>query len=213
MCKIASSFHGRATRSIMQEAHTENRFSFRKLAQRIRVPLGFLLAPLLLVAAKPTPRSLFAGLAISLLGLLIRAWASGYLKKNLELTTTGPYAHTRNPLYFGTFIMATGIAISTNAWWFVALFMALYLLIYAPVMVAEAETLNKLFPHEYASYRQHVPMFLPRFSPWRSAGKSAAPAGEGRFALSQYLRHKEYQAAVGILLIYALLAAKYMFLK
>lgn len=197
----------------MQEAQTEDRLTFRKLAQRIRVPLGFLLAPLLLIAARPTPRSLFAGLAISLLGLLIRAWASGYLKKNMELTTTGPYAHTRNPLYFGTFIMATGIAISTNAWWFVALFMGLYLLIYAPVMAAEAETLVKLFPHEYAFYRKRVPMFLPRLTPWRDAAKPADRADQRKFALSQYLRHKEYQAALGLLLIYGLLAVKFLFLK
>lgn len=197
----------------MQEAQTENRLTFRKLAQRIRVPLGFLLAPLLLIAAKPTPRSLLSGIAISLIGLLIRAWASGYLKKNMELTTTGPYAHTRNPLYFGTFIMATGIAISTNAWWFVILFMALYLLIYAPVMAAEAETLVKLFPGEYTSYSKHVPMFLPRLSPWNNEGKTARQQGERKFALSQYLKHREYQAALGLLFIYALLAAKFLFLK
>jgi protein-S-isoprenylcysteine O-methyltransferase Ste14 len=197
----------------MQEAQTENRLTFRKLAQRIRVPLGFLLAPLLLIAAKPTPRSLLSGIAISLIGLMIRAWASGYLKKNMELTTTGPYAHTRNPLYFGTFIMATGIAISTNAWWFVVLFMTLYLLIYAPVMAAEAETLIKLFPDEYASYSKYVPMFLPRLLPWRNEEKPATQANERKFALSQYLKHREYQAAIGLLFIYALLAAKFLFLK
>jgi protein-S-isoprenylcysteine O-methyltransferase Ste14 len=197
----------------MHEAHTEDRLTFRKLAQRIRVPLGFLLVPMLLIAARPTPRSLLAGLALSLTGLMVRAWASGYLKKNQELTITGPYAHTRNPLYFGTFIMATGIALSTNAWWFVVLFMSLYLLIYAPVMAAEAETLIKLFPAEYASYSQHVPMFLPRLSPWRKADRSTAQTAGGRFALSQYMRHKEYQAAMGLGLMYALLAAKYLLLK
>jgi protein-S-isoprenylcysteine O-methyltransferase Ste14 len=197
----------------MQEAQTENRLTFRKLAQRIRVPLGFLLAPLLLIAAKPTPGSLLSGIAISLIGLLIRAWASGYLKKNLELTTTGPYAHTRNPLYFGTFIMATGIAISTHAWWFVVLFMGLYLLIYAPVMAAEAETLVNLFPDEYVNYRRHVPMFLPRLSPWRKAEKPQAETNEIRFARSQYVKHREYQAALGLMFIYALLAAKFLFLK
>jgi protein-S-isoprenylcysteine O-methyltransferase Ste14 len=197
----------------MQEAQTENRVTFRKLAQRIRVPAGFLLAPLLILSARPTPRSLISGAAISLIGLLIRAWASGYLKKNLELTTTGPYAHTRNPLYFGTFIMAAGIAMSTNTWWFVALFVALYLIIYAPVMMAEAETLVKLFPDEYAAYRKHVPMFLPRLSPFCDAEKSARQSGERRFALSQYLKHREYQAALGLLLIYALLTAKFLLLK
>jgi protein-S-isoprenylcysteine O-methyltransferase Ste14 len=197
----------------MQNAQTENRVSFRKLAQRIRVPAGFLLAPLLILSAKPTPRSLISGLAISLIGLTIRAWASGYLKKNLELTTTGPYAHTRNPLYFGTFIMATGIAISTNTWWFVVLFVALYLIIYAPVMVAEAETLNKLFPDAYASYRKRVPMFLPRLSPFRDAEKPQRQTCERKFALAQYLKHREYQAAIGLLFIYALLTTKFLLLK
>ena len=197
----------------MQQAQAENRLTFRKVAQRIRVPAGFLLAPLLILAAKPTPRSFVVGVALSLIGLLMRAWASGYLKKNQELTTTGPYAHTRNPLYFGTFIMATGIAISTNAWWFVALFMALYLLIYVPVMQAEAQTLAKLFPDEFVAYSQRVPMFLPRLAPYRDEKNLLTQTGERRFALSQYLKHREYQAALGLLLVYAILVAKFFLLK
>ncbi|MBI3650930.1 MAG: isoprenylcysteine carboxylmethyltransferase family protein [Acidobacteria bacterium] len=197
----------------MQPTQTETSLTFRKLAQRIRVPVGFLLAPLLILAAQPTPRSLLIGAALSLIGLLLRAWASGYLKKNQELTTTGPYAHTRNPLYFGTFIMAAGIAISTDAWWFVALFMALYLLIYVPVMQAEAATLAKLFPHEFALYSQRVPMFVPRLAPYRDEKKLPAQTSERRFALSQYLKHREYQAALGLLLGYAILVAKFFLLQ
>ena len=197
----------------MQQAQTENRLTFRKLAQRIRVPAGFLLAPLLILSAKPTLRSLLAGVALSLLGLLIRARASGYLKKNQELTSTGPYAHTRNPLYFGTFIMATGIAISTNAWWFVVLFMALYLLIYVPVMMAEAETLDKLFPDQYASYSKRVPMFFPRLTPYRDEGKLEAQTDGRKFSLSQYLKHREYQAAIGLTVVYLIILAKFWFLK
>ena len=191
----------------MHEAKAENRITFRRLAQRVRVAVGFLLIPLLFLAARPTARSIVIGLAISFIGLFIRAWASGYLKKNQELTVTGPYAFTRNPLYLGTFIMATGVAVSTRAWWFVAVFIALYLLIYIPVMWAEAETLNELFPGEYAPYRERVPMFLPRLLPYREDRR------EGRFALSQYLKHREYRAAIGILVIYTLLAAEMMVLQ
>jgi protein-S-isoprenylcysteine O-methyltransferase Ste14 len=197
----------------MEQTQKENQVTFRKLAQRIRVPAGFVLAPLLILSAKPTPRSLLIGSALSLIGLLIRAWASGYLKKNQELTTTGPYAHTRNPLYFGTFIMATGIAISTNAWWFVALFIALYLFIYVPVMSAEAETLGKLFPNEYAAYSRRVPMFLPRLAPFRDEEKLSAQTVERTFAWSQYLKHREYQAAIGLFVVYAILLVKSLFLK
>ena len=190
----------------MQNAQSETRFHFGKLAQRIRVPAGFLLAPLLVLAANPSPRSLVTGGLLSLLGLGIRAWASGYLKKNQELTTTGPYAHTRNPLYLGTFIMALGLAISTASWWFTIVFVTLYLLIYLPVMATEADTLNKLFPSEYPAYRSRVPMFLPRLTPYRAEGEKAA--SERTFSLAQYVKHREYRAAIGVVLAYALLAAK-----
>lgn len=191
--------------------------AFRRLAQRIRVPVGFLMAPLLLIAARPTPTSLACGSIISILGLGIRAWASGHLKKNQELTTTGPYAHTRNPLYLGTFLLGTGAAISSGALWFAALFIALYLLIYVPVMFAEAETISKLFPAAYETYSRNVPLFLPRFSPYRDQATAEAVSqtfsvetqtGSG-FSPSLYLRYREYRAAIGLAAVYALLAAKF----
>lgn len=186
-----------------------NQMTFRKIAQRIRVPAGFVLAPLLIIAAKPTPRSLFVGASVSIIGLLIRAWSSGYLKKNMELTTSGPYAYTRNPLYLGTFILGTGIAISSDAIWFVALFMALYLLIYVPVMFAEAETLRKLFPADYNQYGRSVPLFLPRLTPYCATKNESVIR---RFALSQYAKHREYRAALGLVAVYALLVAKFLFI-
>ncbi|HEX8184364.1 MAG TPA: isoprenylcysteine carboxylmethyltransferase family protein, partial [Blastocatellia bacterium] len=155
------------------------------------------------------------GAVISIVGLMIRAWASGFLRKNQELTTTGPYAHTRNPLYFGTFILGTGIAISGGTLWFVALFMALYLLIYVPVMYAEAETMRHLFADEYEHYSKQVPLFLPRLTPYRAPSKHQANATsesliERRFDGSRYLKHREYRAAFGLLVVYALLAAKFL---
>src|ERR1700742_4102168 len=111
----------------MVEARKINRVRLLQLAQRIRVPAGLGLAPLLIIAAKPSLRLLAIGAVGAVIGLMIRAWASGYLKKNMELTVTGPYAYTRNPLYLGTFIMGGGIALASGAWWFVALYAVLYL--------------------------------------------------------------------------------------
>jgi hypothetical protein len=180
------------------------------------VPAGFVLAPLLFISARPNTRSLLTGAAVSLLGLGIRAWASGYLKKNEELTVTGPYAHTRNPLYLGTFLLGTGVAISAGTLWFTVLFMGLYLFIYLPVMLAEAQTLRELFPRDYEDYSNRVALFLPRVTPYRraagyqaSAASDRGPAGGG-FDGSLYLRHREYRAAVGLLTVYLLLAAKLM---
>ena len=197
----------------MVEATRENRMGFRRLAQRIRVPAGFVLAPLLFIAARQNWRWFAIGAMVAAIGLMMRAWASGYLKKNVELTVTGPYAHTRNPLYLGTFMLGTGIATSSGAWWFVALFMALYLLIYVPVMLAEAETLGKLFADQYPLYRRSVPLFLPRLTPYRINQEARANDSQGRFAWSQYLKHREYRAALGLAVVYALLAIKFLLLS
>jgi phospholipid methyltransferase len=186
--------------------------TFREFAQRIRVPAGFVLAPLLFIAARPRPGSLLAGAAVALVGLAIRAWASGYIRKNEELTVTGPYAHTRNPLYLGTFLLGTGVAISAGTLWFTVLFIALYLLIYLPVMFAEAETMRVLFPTDYEDYSKRVPLFHIRVMPYRSASGSQPQAASERpgrgFDSSLYLRHREYRAALGALGAYALLATK-----
>jgi protein-S-isoprenylcysteine O-methyltransferase Ste14 len=185
----------------MFEARGEKRVPFGQLAQRIRVPVGFLLAPLLFISARPTVWTLAAGAVVAAIGLSIRAWASGYLRKNQELTTSGPYAHTRNPLYLGTFILGTGLATGGGALWFIILFMALYLIIYVPVMHTEAEYMRHLFAAEYEHYSRDVPLFLPRLTAYRAAAKNG-------FERALYLRHREYRAAVGAAVVLALLAAK-----
>ena len=188
--------------------------TFKQLAQRIRVPAGFILAPLLLISARPTVSSLAAGAFVAVIGLWIRAWASGHVRKNQELTISGPYGHTRNPLYLGTFLLGIGVAVGGGTAWFVAVFASFYLLIYVPVMMAEAETLRELFGEEYPSYEREVPLFVPRLTPYRPSNvvgnKDYRSRSDviRRFDLSQYLRHREYRAAVGFVLAYALLAAK-----
>jgi len=193
----------------MVEATRSQRLRLLHLAQRIRVPAGLVLAPLLIIAARPTPLALMIGAVIAVVGLLIRAWASGYLRKNLELTTSGPYGHTRNPLYLGTFIMGGGIAVASGTWWFAILYVMLYLLIYVPVMIAEAETLQQLFTDQYPDYSRKVPLFLPRLTAYQAQGANIADV-ERRFSWPQYIKHREYRAAFGVAVALALVAAKYL---
>ena len=82
--------------------------------QRARVPLGFLVGGLYLFFARANPVTLGIGAAIAFVGVLIRAWAAGHIVKNSQLATTGPYAHVRNPLYFGSFLLAAGFAIAAH---------------------------------------------------------------------------------------------------
>jgi len=89
--------------------------SYEQVARRLRLPLGFILAALYLAfGPRPSPLTLGVGVALALGGLTIRAWAAGHIVKNDRLATTGPYAHTRNPLYFGSFLIAAGFAIAVR---------------------------------------------------------------------------------------------------
>jgi protein-S-isoprenylcysteine O-methyltransferase Ste14 len=177
---------------------------FRRLAQRLRVPLGFVIAPLFLFFAEPTWPTIGAGALIAAIGLLIRAWASGHLRKMAELTTSGPYAHTRNPLYFGTLLMVAGVSIAGGQWWLVVMAAGAYLLVYLPVMYAEVETMRTLFPETYDRWASEVPLFVPRLAPARIVSGSQ-PA---RFDSRLYVRYREYRAALGLAVVFAVLVAK-----
>jgi protein-S-isoprenylcysteine O-methyltransferase Ste14 len=171
--------------------------------QRWRVPLGFLCAALFVALARPTRLTLAAGGIVAVVGLLVRAWASGHIRKNAALATSGPYAYTRNPLYLGSFILGAGFTIASGQPLLALLFAALFLGIYLPVMRVEAETLAELFGEEYGRYARAVPLFLPRLSPYRDG-----PTQEVRFDASLYLRYREYRAALGLVIAWSILALK-----
>ena len=175
--------------------------------QRWRVPLGFLCAALFVLFARPRPLTLAIGAPISLIGLAIRAWASGHLRKNDALAVTGPYAYTRNPLYLGSFIMGLGFTVAAARWWLAIPFVALFLGIYLPVMRVESGTLAQLFGKSFQEYSQAVPMFLPRLTAYRADRKAA------EFDRSLYLRYREYRAALGLLAGWGLLFFKVYFIK
>jgi protein-S-isoprenylcysteine O-methyltransferase Ste14 len=173
--------------------------SSQSLTQRMRVPLGFVFGGLFLWLAPryTTPTTLAVGAAISLVGVLIRAWATGHIVKNQKLTTTGPYAHTRNPLYFGSFLLALGFAVAAH-WIAVLLVVGFWLAVYGPTITRERDYLRSLYGDAYAEFEANVPAFVPRLVPW------AGPAGSDRsggFSFPLYLRHREWQAALGFLFV------------
>lgn len=136
--------------------------------QRLRVPMGFLLAAAFLYFAQPTWLWLLLGLPFSAAGLALRSWAAGHLKKDESLVVSGPYAWTRNPLYLGTFLTAAGCAVASGQWFVSVAVCALFLFIYLPVMEQEEEHLRSLFP-DYAEYAARVPLLLPKPPSKRSA--------------------------------------------
>ena len=171
---------------------------WQRVARRIRVPLGFLSALLYLFdlwRRAPQPAAVAWSLALVLPGLWLRGYAAGYVKKNQELTRTGPYAHTRNPLYLGSMLIAAGFALALLSW-AVALVLAVgFLIIYVPVIASEERFLHATFP-EFDDYCRRVPRIFPRLTPVQTKVQS------GKFSLAMYLRHREYNASIGAALLY-----------
>jgi protein-S-isoprenylcysteine O-methyltransferase Ste14 len=166
--------------------------SWSLTAKRLRLPLGFLFAISVLLLARPTPGSLLLGAPIAFVGLLVRAWASGHIRKNDRLATSGPYAHTRNPLYFGSFLLAAGFALAIH-WSLLLLVIAFFVLIYAPTIEREKANIRSRFPEAYPSYEANVPSFVPRLTPWRGGREG----GDHSFSWALYMKHGEWKALLG----------------
>lgn len=172
----------------------------KRLFQRIRVPLGFAFAAVFLYFARPSATSLAVGSAIALIGLAIRAWSSGHIRKARVLAVSGPYAYSRNPLYLGSLIMGIGFTVAAGVWWLTLLFAILFIGIYLPVMRVEADDMRRIFGGDYEEYAANVPMLLPRMSPWKRS--------DAGFDFRLYLQYREYRALLGVLAAIAALAAK-----
>ena len=151
--------------------------------------------------AHPTRDSIVVGALVMIPGLVLRGLASGHVQKDKQLTTSGPYAYTRNPLYLGSLIMAAGFAIAARSWWIVGMMLLMFVVIYVPVIAGEERYLRAAFP-EYDGYARNVPRMLPRFTRYGSQ--------QSAYSSARYWKHREYQASIGCAVVLAILAAKLM---
>lgn len=168
--------------------------------QRVRVPLGFLFGLAFLIVADPGPPFLWPGIGVAGVGLLLRIWASGHLHKHRELSCSGPYRWTRNPLYLGSFVMGLGFCLAARSWVLAVLFAVLYPAIYLPVMRREEAELLGAYGEPYREYRDSAPLFFP-------SGRSAEGSRDA-FDCGWVLKNREYKAMAGFLLLAAFLVWK-----
>ena len=171
---------------------------------RCRVRAGYPVVLLYFWLAHPRPGWLAAGAALGLAGLAIRGLAAGYLRKNEGLATAGPYAWTRNPLYFGSAWLAAGLAIAAHSWLAAAVVAAYFLAFYPATLHREETELAAHYGRDFLDYAARVPLFWPR--PPRS------PAPSRKFSWALYRRNHEYNAALGLAVVVALLAIKMIWL-
>ncbi len=179
--------------------------SWSRIATRSRVPLGFAFAAAYVWFAHPNWLSIAAGSGVAIVGLFIRAAASGHIRKNAQLTTTGPYAYVRNPLYLGSILIAAGFIVAARNWWIGLAALAMFAFIYIPVVRAEEIYLRSVFP-EFENYCAHVSRFFPRLTAY--ASHNASDSAGVSFSRQLYLKHREYNALIGSLMMLAVLILK-----
>ncbi len=172
------------------------------------MPLGFVLAVVYFWLARPSWGSMAMGAIGILPGLFIRGLASGHVRKNEELATSGPYGYTRNPLYLGSLLIGIGFAVAARSWWVGVALVVMFFAIYLPVIRDEEIFLRQKFP-EFEEYAGRVPRMFPRIG-LRGPGENEELSG---FSFALYLKHREYNALLGALAIMAVLMVKIVFLQ
>lgn len=149
----------------------KRRLTLRKLALYAAVALLFALSA-------PSVPTFVAGTLLVAMGLAARIWTFGHLEKNQCMVTTGPYAHSRNPAYLGSFLVACGFVLAAGnpfspagllVWGVGALLLAVFLRSYLPRKYRrEYPRLERAFPQQFHAHAAHVPDFFPRLRPWHS---------------------------------------------
>ena len=171
--------------------------SERKFWMRWRVRVGYPVAVAYWLLAKPTLHSILYGTIVAAFGLIVRAVASGHLRKDRELATTGPYACTRNPLYLGSALLAAGFIVAGDSWVAGALVAVYFAVFYYAVMQNEEDDLRARFGVAFENYAARVPLFFPRGPQEPTAAGTFPPEPKAGFSWSQYLTNREYKAAIG----------------
>jgi protein-S-isoprenylcysteine O-methyltransferase Ste14 len=167
---------------------------------RYRVPAGYVVGALVLLLARPRPQTLLAGAALAALGEALRLWASGHIEKTRALATGGPYAHTRNPLYVGSLLLALGVGVAAASVWVVLAVAAYFLVFYPAVVREESGFLRERFGPEYDAWAAAVPPFLPRLTP-------GGPR-QSRFSWQRVRANREWRTALALPALVALLYAR-----
>lgn len=178
----------------------------RPVANILRLALLYAGIGVLIWLSKPTPWSVAIGVPLIALGELVRVWAAGYLVKTRQLITSGPYRHTRNPLYLGRFLILTGLGVAAWLPWGLNLLLLFlgwvgFFGYYLPRKERiEPARLEETHGEPYRRYREAVPPLFPHWGAW--------PAGAQSWKLENFVRNREYMMILGLGLIAAYLVFK-----
>ena len=132
----------------------------------LRQGIGLLLVAVCAYFARPDSGTVAAGLAIALLGQVFRIYAAGYIFKNKQLATTGPYALVRHPLYLGNFLILMGFVLA-SANLYVLLGVIIFFLVWYPAAVTyEDGKLERIFGDEWREWSSNRRAIIPGRFRW-----------------------------------------------
>lgn len=133
----------------------------------------------MVLLARPEPMTFAIGCAIAAAGIAIRIWGCGHLRKNVEMISSGPFAHVQHPLYLGTFLVALGAMLAAGSprmpalliWTVIApAFVLAFFGFYLPKKRrVEGERLAKRFGAAFSEWHAAVPPFVPSLSAYPNA--------------------------------------------
>jgi len=137
--------------------------------ERYRQFIGISFVILISVVGEPKELLFFTGLAFVFLGIAVRLWSSGHIKKNKALATDGPYAFVRHPLYVGNITLGFGFALASSLWWSLPLLILILLIFYPQAIRREDENLHRMFKKDWEQWHKRTPALIPRLSHYRDA--------------------------------------------
>jgi protein-S-isoprenylcysteine O-methyltransferase Ste14 len=153
----------------------------RHRRDRFRQFIGISFVILVSATGQPEKPLFFIGAFLACLGIAIRLWSSGHIKKNKVLATDGPYAYVRHPIYVGNITLGIGFSIASGLWWGLPLLILILLVFYPHAIGKEDEKLHRAFGEEWEQWQKNTRALIPRFV-------SHGQARSGSWSFMQSLR-------------------------
>jgi protein-S-isoprenylcysteine O-methyltransferase Ste14 len=167
---------------------------------RFRQFIGIAFLIILTIAGEPAnyPALFFPGVIAIILGIAIRLWSSGHVKKDKVLATNGPYAYVRHPLYVGNHLITFGFCLASGLWWGFPAWILIGILFYPQTIRHEDRLLKKLFPGEWKPWAQRTRALIPRLTPYKEGAR-------GQWSFRQSLRQNGEPIIALLLLSFVIL--------
>jgi protein-S-isoprenylcysteine O-methyltransferase Ste14 len=166
----------------------------------LRLAAVWVLIAAVVVVARPTPLSVSVGFVFVALGEAVRFWASGHLRKTVELITSGPYRYTRNPLYLGRLLILTGLCVMARMPYYANLVVlavgyAIFFGYYLPRKErVEPARLREFHGESYEPYFRAVPALFPTLKPYPEGASTG-------WSSARMLRNREHFMVIVLLAV------------